>query len=306
MDGLSILKIPLRCEFSMKKFVSEFRKKYRDEGLSESVIRDFQEIILNFYQEHERDFPWRQTRDPYRIFVSEMMLQQTSTASVMNKYQLFIKKWPTFQALAEASQQEVVAMWQGLGYNRRAIWTKTIAEQVVDDFGGNLPQDEKELRKFKGIGEATSGEICAFAFNKPVVIVNEVNIKRVYIYFFFRNAEAGLVKNKDLKPIIEKTNYVKEPRVWYYALMDYGVMLKTKFPKIHKKSSSYKKQSKFEGSNRQLRGKILRYMIKHKKATVEEVALSVRSKIAPVKKNLVKMTQEGFLKKSGSHYKIAQ
>ncbi len=292
---------------NMAKLLSEFRRLYKNEGLSAKVVDEFRGIIWDYYKRHKREFPWRNTTEPYKIFLSEMMLQQTQTSRVKKKYRAFLKKWPTFKDLAEAELEDVLKLWQGLGYNRRAIWMKNIAEKVYNEMDSVFPEDPKALQKLKGIGEATAGEITAFAFNKPVVFI-ETNIRRLFIHFFFHTRDE--VKDKEIMPLIEKTLVGDKSREWYYALMDYGVMLKKKFPKKNpnKKSAHYRKQKKFEGSNRQLRGKILRYMLKHKKASVEQVSLSLGHKIGHVRENLENMTNEGFLEKTKEKeiYKVKQ
>lgn len=229
---------------------------------NETRIKVFQKIILDFFKNNRRDFPWRQTTDPYKILVSEVMLQQTQTSRVAQKYEKFIEQFPDFSALAAASLREVLSAWQGLGYNRRALYLKKTAETVVHAWGGILPTDPEKLIKLPGIGKATAHAISAFAFHKPVSFI-ETNIRTVFIYFFFRRRRHA-VPDAELLPYIEKALNQQNPREWYYALMDYGVMLKEKYPHLNKKSAHYKKQSPFVGSNRQLRGKMLKLLLKRK------------------------------------------
>ncbi|MEK7079017.1 MAG: A/G-specific adenine glycosylase, partial [Patescibacteria group bacterium] len=131
-----------------------------------------------------RDFPWRNTTDPYHILVSEVMLQQTQVARVMVKFPIFIDQFSNFKELATASTKDILQVWQGMGYNRRALYLKKIAEIVITQYKGKLPDDPAILDTFPGIGEATAASIVAFAFNKPLVFI-ETNIRRVFIHLFF-------------------------------------------------------------------------------------------------------------------------
>jgi A/G-specific adenine glycosylase len=223
-------------------------------------VKRFQATIWEYYQASGRKLPWRNIKSPYRILVSEIMLQQTQVSRVLVKYKEFIKKFSSFRALADASVPEVLAAWQGMGYNRRALCLKKLAEIVVCDHGGNLPQDYHSLLALPGIGPGTAGSLSAFVFNLPVPFI-ETNIRRVYIHFFFPLRDS--VSDKELMPMIERTIDRENPREWYYALMDYGAMLgrQAKLENPNRKSAHYTKQSKFEGSKRQLRGKILRAML---------------------------------------------
>ena len=204
--------------------------------------------------------------DPYRIVVSEIMLQQTQTYRVEPKYLAFIKKFPNFRPLAKASTAEVLSAWQGLGYNRRALYLKKIAETVVKEYKGKLPSNSVELQKLSGIGPNTAGSIGAFAFNQPVVFI-ETNIRRVFIHFFFPKKQQ--VDDRDILKLVADTLDRKNSREWYFALMDYGAtlrqaqgkLLKGKFENPNRRSKHYAVQSKFEGSVRQTRGLILKTLL---------------------------------------------
>ena len=227
----------------------------------------FIKIINEFYASHKRKFIWRDVDNPYYIFVSEVMLQQTQTARVEQKFDLFVNELPGFESLATAPFSFVLALWKGLGYNRRAKYLQESAQKVVNAYGGNLPVDPEILQTFPGIGPNTACSISTFAFNKPHVFI-ETNIRTVFLHHFFPQEEK--VSDKKLFPLIEKTLDKKDPRQWYYALMDYGVYLK----KLHKNPSRRSKhhviQSKFEGSNRQIRGQILEQLLHHGSLVHEE------------------------------------
>ncbi len=226
--------------------------KYKSQTLD-----SFKEEIWKFYHLYGRKFAWRNIEDPYKIVVSEVMLQQTQTHRVIHKYEQFIERFASFRILADASLREVLILWQGLGYNRRGKFLHQLAQRVVKEYNGTLPVDPAELIKLPGIGPATSASICAFAFNQPTVFI-ETNIRAVYLHFFFQGEKD--VDDKELLILIAQTVDNKNPRKWYYALMDYGVMLKKTMPNPSRRSKHHTKQSKFEGSDRQIRGKIIRLL----------------------------------------------
>ncbi|OGM91814.1 hypothetical protein A2755_00490 [Candidatus Wolfebacteria bacterium RIFCSPHIGHO2_01_FULL_48_22] len=256
---------------------------------------EFQKIVYAHYKKHGRKLPWRiksgirgstsanrgRTSDSifYRILVSEIMLQQTQVDRVVPKYHEFLKKFPTMRALARANRTDVLRAWQGLGYNRRAVWLHEIAKKLTGthERGSTSLRSRlnlahfartEELRKLKGIGSNTAASICAFAYNMPVIFI-ETNIRTVFLKYFFPYEKD--VSDKDILKLIEKTLDKKNPRTWYWALMDLGSHIKRtegNFNRTH--SKHYAKQSKFEGSRRQLRGKILRDMLQGKKVSLKE------------------------------------
>ncbi|KKS18641.1 MAG: A/G-specific adenine glycosylase [Parcubacteria group bacterium GW2011_GWC1_41_7] len=224
-------------------------------------IKNFQKIVWGFYKKEKRDFPWRRTRNPYFILVSEMMLQQTQVARVEKKYSEFLKIFPTLQELSKAPLSRVLIAWQGLGYNRRALYLHQAAREIVKRYNGKIPRDMKTLQSIKGVGQSTAGGICAFAYNAPVVFI-ETNIRRIFLYHFFRGKQN--ISDKELLLFIAKSLDREHPREWYFALMDYGAHLSVLKDNPNKKSKHYAVQSKFKGSKRQIRGKIIRYVIKNK------------------------------------------
>lgn len=231
-------------------------------------MTSFQKLIWNFYKKNKREFPWRNTIDPYKIMVSELMLQQTQTFRVVPKYETFLNKFPTIKDLANAKLSEVLELWSGLGYNRRAKFLYQAAKYIVNDLNNVFPNDEKELIKIPGIGPYTSGAILVFSYNHPLVFI-ETNIRRVFIHHFFNDQEN--VSDKQLLVIIEQELDKSNPRDWYYALMDYGVEIAKQFPNPNRKSKQYNKQSKFEGSLRKVRGEILRQLLKAKTLSIMEI-----------------------------------
>jgi A/G-specific adenine glycosylase len=221
-------------------------------------IREFREMVLSHYRQFGRQLPWRTTTDPYHILVSEIMLQQTQVERVEQKYPLFLSAFPDFPALARAPLADVLAAWQGMGYNRRAIALQRCAQKVVVECDGQLPANVDRLATFPGIGRATASSICAFAFNMPVVFI-ETNIRRVFIHFFFSDTDS--VSDAEIIPLAERALYLKNPKDWYNALMDLGTALKKTMPNPNRRSTHYTRQSAFIGSDREIRGKILKLLL---------------------------------------------
>lgn len=236
---------------------------------SEVGFKKFRALIRNYYHGHKRDFQWRRTKDPYKILISEVMLQQTQTERVIPKYQLFVKKFPNFETLYRAPAVEVLKIWQGLGYNRRALFLKRLAHMVNEKYAGTLPGDPHLLTGLPGIGTGTAGAVAVFAFNIPRPFI-ETNIRRVFINFFFQHRKA--VPDSEILPLVEKTMDRKNPREWFWALMDYGAMLAKVSPNPNRKSAHYKTQSPFKGSDRELRGKIVKLLLAKGPLTKREVS----------------------------------
>jgi A/G-specific adenine glycosylase len=201
--------------------------------------------------------PWREDTSPYAIFVSEIMLQQTQVSRVEKYFAPFRTRFPDFALLAAAPLEELLAAWKGLGYNRRAINMREAARVIVGDYAGKLPADPEELVRLPGIGPNTAGSIAAFAYNIPAVFI-ETNIRRVFIAEFFPRRDD--VHDRELLPLIRAALPRDNPRVWYWALMDYGVSLKSEGRAANRRSRHYARQSGFDGSVRQLRGEILRQL----------------------------------------------
>lgn len=241
--------------------------------LMQFKIKGFQQKIYNFYQQNKRKFAWRENITPYKILVSEIMLQQTQTIRVVPKFDQWMLKFPDFETLAKASTHQVLVAWQGLGYNRRGLALHKIAQQIMYDFNGVLPADIKVLQTFAGIGPNTAGSICAFAFNQAVIFI-ETNIRTVFLHEFFIKQKN--ISDKQLLPLLQACLDKKNSREWYYALMDYGVYLKKELKINNKNSKHYIPQSKFIGSKRQVRGAIVRFLTQYKKLNHEDLILLVK------------------------------
>ncbi len=259
----------------------------------------FKKTIYDYYKDNRRDFIWRRNPTPYQVVVSEIMLQQTQTERVIAKYTQFITELPSFEALAQATTRQVLVLWQGLGYNRRGLALHEIAKQVVTQYGGVLPSDPELLEKFKGIGPATAGSISAFAFNKPTSFI-ETNIRAVFIHTFFKDKEA--VHDKELLPLVEATVDKNNAREWYYALTDYGVMLKKKCKNPARKSAHHQVQSRFEGSDRQIRGLILKLLAEHFSLTEEEIIAYIPRDRQKIAKIIERLLQEAVIKEHEAYF----
>lgn len=292
-------------------------------NIDTSQLRKFEREIWNYYEENKRDLPWRRTTNPYYILISEIMLQQTQVSRVILKYEEFIKKFGTIESLAKASKAEVLTLWQGLGYNRRALFLKRACETLFAESlkspkstsklkSPQFPTTREELLKLPGIGQSTAGALLAFAFNTPVPFI-ETNIRSVFLYFFFK--ESSSVSDIHIYELLQETlNHKKQkenPREWYYALYDYGTMLKVKLGRekttLHKQSKHYNKQSKFKGSNREIRGAILRLFTKHPKITEEKICALLNAELShrtpadiskQVTSSLESLEKEGFIQKA--------
>ena len=217
-------------------------------------VEAFQERIFDFYRERGRDFPWRRTRDRYAVMVSEIMLQQTQADRVAPRFQQWMERFPDASALASASLREVLQLWSGLGYNARGQRLQIAAAMIVEHHGGQVPGDPAVLSTLPGIGPYTSRSIPVFADNLDVAAI-DTNIRRILIH------ELGLpeaIKPSELGRIAEEVLPRGRSRDWHNALMDYGALELTS-----RKSgiAPLTRQSRFEGSRRWYRGRLLRELL---------------------------------------------
>lgn len=267
--------------------------------MNEQAISLFQEVVWNYYHDHGRSLPWRNPEpdgsfNAYKILVSEIMLQQTQASRVIPKYQEFLNRFPTLSELGTVELADVLVLWNGLGYNRRAkfLW------QIGQATNGQLPSTLDELIRLPGIGHNTAAAIMAYAYNQPVVFI-ETNIRTVFIHHFF-NDQIG-ISDKELMPYIESALDHEHPREWYWALMDYGVYIKSTIGNASRNSSHYAKQSKFEGSKRQIRGQIIRALANHACTAKELEQLVTDPRLSDVLQDLV---NEQLVKKTGTNYSL--
>jgi len=252
----------------------------------------FKKIVWEYYHKHGRDLPWRRTTVPYKILVSEIMLQQTQAPRVVPKYKAFLKAFPTMRALANASAREVLADWSGLGYNRRALNLHRLAKYVTEELNGKLPRTHAELVALPGIGPYTAGAIMAFAYNLPHPIL-ETNVRTVYLHLFFTNRTE--VSDALLLEKVTETLDIENPKEWYWALMDYGSHLKATIGNVARRSKTYTKQSPFKNSDRAIRGAILKSLLAKPSQTTASLIKEIGSTKDRTSQQLQNLKQEGFI-----------
>ncbi len=218
------------------------------------------------------------------------MLQQTQTSRVVSKYNEFLSAFPDFLTLARASLREVLQVWQGLGYNRRALALQQTAKQVVARFNGQLPGDPEVLQQFPGIGQYTAAAVAAIAFNEPTMFI-ETNIRTVFLHYFFEYSEN--ISDRAILHLVDATLERENPREWYYALFDYGAMLKRQRKAIPRVGEH--KQSHFRGSNREIRGQIVRLLLTRESITTRELLELLNQNSERVRHILVQLQNEGLI-----------
>lgn len=271
----------------------------------ERRIEEFRALIRRFYAVHGRVLPWRTSRTPYRVLVSELMLQQTQTARVLPKFRAFVRRFPSFAALANAAPRDVLETWQGLGYNRRALALLELARIVTARHRGRLPLAEDELRALPGIGPYTASAVRAFVANEPSVFV-ETNIRAVHTYLLLERTEG--IADSEVFALVARALDRENPRDWYYALMDYGVFLKSKVRGINARSAHYRPQGRFAGSRRELRGAVVRRLLAADGTgeTAAVVAEALGRDPSLVERVLEELAKEGFAARRGRRYRLAQ
>lgn len=260
---------------------------------------EFQEIVWRAGRELYRDMPWRESPTPYFVLVSELMLQQTQVARVIPKFQEFIQRFPTLSDLARSSLSDVLVLWNGLGYNRRAKYLWQTAQEVARRFDGELPDTHDELVSLPGIGPNTAGAILNYAYEIPTPFI-ETNIRTVYFHHFFH--DEALVDDKTLKELVVSTMDREHPRAWFWALMDYGAHLKTTVGGRIDKSRHYKKQSPLKGSLREMRGMIIRELAVHPLDEAQlKMAVQADERFATALRDL---EREGMIERSGNDWRL--
>lgn len=230
------------------------------------TIPKFQQTILSWYKTNKRDLPWRKTHNPYRIMVSEIMLQQTQVSRVLPKYKEFLRIFPNPKALADSQNARLLALWSGLGYWRRAKFLKDACKTITEEYNGKFPKDIPTLQTLSGIGPYTAGAIACFAFGNTEPFI-DTNIRRVYLHFFFQDKKD--IADSEILPIAKRALANQDPRQWHWALFDYGAMV-LKDKKINRKSRHYAKQSAFTGSFRSYRAKVLRHLLQQPQQRIKK------------------------------------
>jgi len=271
---------------------------------SANNLSEFQNALQPYLHKKRREMPWRfpetdGTFDPYKIMVSEIMLQQTQVNRVASKFEEFLRTFPDVQSLAKAEFTTVMKVWSGLGYNRRAKYLHESAREIVKHHHGNIPKTRNLLTRLPGIGQNTAAAICVYAYNQPEIFI-ETNIRTVFIHHFFKDQTA--VRDKDIAPLISQVLDTKSPREFYWALMDYGTYLKSAEGNVSKRSTHYIKQSAFQGSRRQIRGKVLKLLIDGPVQKQQLISSLDDPRVADV---LQELAHEGLISQNGRLYQIS-
>ncbi|WP_407670309.1 HhH-GPD family protein [Olsenella porci] len=275
-------------------------------------LAPFRKKVLSRGRELYRDLPWRRTRDPYAIWVSEVMLQQTQVKRVDGRWQRWLGRFPNVRALADAQTADVLEEWQGMGYNRRALSLRNAARAVCDG-GGEMPREYADLVALPGIGPATAAGIRAFAYDLPGVYL-ETNVRAVFLHELFPDREG--VGDREIEPLVWQCcpagddDPSDDPRTWYYALLDYGAYLKQTLPNPSRRSKGHVRQSRFEGSHRQKRAALVRLLLSHNEgvdsgtlarelSALEEKAGRSELGDGEVEAILLELAREGFCHQQG-------
>lgn len=282
-------------------FVTQTKAFFNPEYITDRAIARFHDLVYSYYRKRGRNLPWRRTKVPYHILVSEIMLQQTQVDRVLKKYTSFLEAFPGIHELSHAPLDQVLREWQGLGYNRRCLYLKKSADEMINRFGSRVPDSYEDLLSLPGIGHATASSILAFVFDVPTVFI-ETNIRTLFIHYFFSGRDN--IHDSDIYPLVERTLDKQSPRTWYYAMMDYGAELKRRIGSMNSRSIHYTKQSPFEGSKRQVRGMILRVLLEKPGLSKREIAVKTGKDTRLVKEVIASLAQEGFIQKGNNGYSI--
>jgi len=225
--------------------------------VTQQAVLHFQELLWQKASELYREMPWRADTKPYFVLVSEIMLQQTQVSRVKVKFEEFMTRFPTIDILADAPLADVLTVWSGLGYNRRAKYLHKAANVICEEFGGNVPETLNELVSLPGVGPNTAGALLAYSFNQPSLFI-ETNIRTVLFHHFFNDQSD--VSDREVKEVLEQVVDHEHPREFYWAMMDYGSWLKQQGAGGIDRSKHYKKQAPLKGSVREVRGRILKIL----------------------------------------------
>lgn len=277
-------------------------------------LSTFVDRVLEFGAEHYRDFPWRRTRDPYHVLVSEVMLQQTQVTRVVSYYEEWIEAFPTLEALSAAPLEVVLQRWRGLGYNRRAIALKRAAEWLArshieagESGEARVPSDEVALLALPGVGPATAAAVRAFAFGEPAAYL-ETNVRTVVLHEFMSDRDD--VPDREVAPLVAAAAVRAQaigvdPRTWNYALLDYGAYLKKTLPNPSRRSAHHQRQSRFEGSKRQRRAALLRAVLDAAGMTGGELADATGFDLGETEALLCELAEEGFIVSEDDSWRVA-
>jgi A/G-specific adenine glycosylase len=264
------------------------------------TLAAFKKTVFAYYNKEGRThLPWRKTTNPYRILVSEVMLQQTQVDRVIPYYRQWLAQFPTVKTLADAPLSEVLAAWQGLGYNRRAKHLHAAAKAIATE--GVFPKTPEALEKLPGIGPYTARAIAAFSSNQDVVFV-ETNLRTAVTHHFFPHKKQ--VDDKEVLAVLAAALPKGRAREWYAALMDYGAHLKRSGVRLNAKANAYRKQSTFRGSSREARGAILKALVRGPQSPAFLVGILGDDRVPQVQSQLAALTKEGLIVLSRGKFRL--
>ena len=271
------------------------------------------DTLVDFYTMHKRDvLPWRRAITPYKVVVSEIMLQQTQVDRVVPFFTQWMKLFPSWKSLAQAQQSDVLRAWKGLGYNSRALRLQKLAQTLTDTHDGRVPKEREQLESLPGIGPYTAGAVRAFVYNEWDVCI-ETNIRTVIFHHILPHSRD--IRDNDVMHYLSTlVQYASDTgamdaRHFYYALMDYGSYLKRQGVRLNAKSKHYTKQSKFKGSDREIRGAILDILLRDTRTSFKKIYQSVKRNVGDreeerVKNILKNLIQEGFIVAGQKKYSL--
>lgn len=268
--------------------------------LQEDTIKQFQKKILNWYDTYQRELPWRKTRNPYNILVSEVMSQQTQIGRVIPKYEAWLNVFPTVEDLAKAKVSDVLSQWSGLGYNRRALNLQKAAQVIIKEYAGQFPRTPEELEKLPGIGKYTSRAIACFAFNQQIAVV-DTNIRKVIAVEFNKGILPG---EKEIEETAQKILPKGKAYLWNQALMDYAAQV------LREHKIPIPKQSHFFTSNRYYRGQTMKQLLQKHNMTIDDLSCFFRKEGRGIEKEKLEeivrdLEKEGFLQQKKGRLMIS-
>jgi len=270
--------------------------------IDSAKLRAVGAAVWKHYKNHGRHaLPWREDHDPYRVLVSEVMLQQTQVERVIPYFTAWLAAFPEVRVLAKAPLGNVLRLWQGLGYNRRAKLLHETAKAVVKEHGGRFPKTREALERLPGIGPYTAGAVAAFAFNEDGVFV-ETNIRTAVTHHFFANKVQ--VGDEEVREVLARVLPKGRAREWYAALMDYGSFLKRSGVRLNARAKGYAKQKKFAGSDREARGAILKALVRGPKEGKLLIDLFGAARRPQMRSALANLVKEGMVAHARGRFRL--
>jgi A/G-specific adenine glycosylase len=284
-----------------------------------SLSRVGAKALRGWYAPRRGAYPWRVTRDPYAIWVSEVMLQQTQASRVADAYRRFLARFPTVRTLAAASRRDVVRAWDGLGYNRRAVWLSEGARAIVREHGGRIPRDPAALRALPGVGPYTAAAVASMAFGEPVAVV-DTNVRRVIarVHLGVDGRDAPVPR---VWALAQDWLDRGDPVTWNQAVMDLGREVCRPRPRcgvcplaracrfrrsgavaVH---GSVRAEDPFEGSSRQVRGAVVRALRSRESLSVARLAAETGFDAERVEAAVAGLTTDGLIERRSGRVRLA-